>query len=136
MLYTQTYSRTSKHCMHVVHVKSSLLFSVFLSLQLVTGEANFSMDCTSLTIGGFTQPAVARPLIEMPANVEKGFSSQFLWYFPKPCYSKFETLEPVESDFTKALGMKYLCTYTLTGSQFQISAPNLYMCNLYFKMVP
>ena len=44
---------------------------------LVTGKANFSIDCTSLTVGGFTQPAVARPLIKLPSSVEKGFSSRF-----------------------------------------------------------
>ena len=58
---------------------------------------------TSLTIGGFTQPAVSRPIIELPSNIEKGLSSRFLWFFPKPCYCKFETLEPVDDDFTRAL---------------------------------
>ena len=66
------------------------------------------MENTSLTIGGFTQPAVARPIIELPSNVEKGLSSQFLWFFPKPCYCKFETLEPVDDDFTRALSK--MCT--------------------------
>lgn len=70
----------------------------------VSGEANFTMECTSLTIGGFTQPSIARPLIELPANAEKGLSSRFLWFFPKPCYSKFETLEPVKKSFTEDLG--------------------------------
>lgn len=36
---------------------------------------------SSLTIGGFTQPAVARPIIELPSNVEKGLSSRFLCFF-------------------------------------------------------
>ena len=74
----------------------------------VSGEANFSMENTSLTIGGFTQPAVARPIIELPSNIEKGLSSRFLWFFPKPCYCKFETLEPVDDDFTRALSK--MCT--------------------------
>ena len=62
------------------------------------------MDQTSLTIGGFTQPAVARPLIEMPANIEKGLSTRFLWVFPKPSYSKFSSLQPVNVQFTDSLG--------------------------------
>lgn len=39
------------------------------------------MENTSLTIGGFTQPAVARPIVELPSNVEKGLSSRFLCFF-------------------------------------------------------
>lgn len=62
------------------------------------------MEKTSLSIGGFTQPAVARSLIELPANIEKGLSTRFLWIFPQPCYAKFETLQPVDKDFTKSLG--------------------------------
>ena len=62
------------------------------------------METTSLTVGGFTQPVIARPLIELPSNVEKGLSSRFLWFFPKPCYSKFETLKPVNQSFTDAFG--------------------------------
>ena len=70
----------------------------------VTGEANFSMDRTSLTVGGFNQPAVARSLIELPGNAEKGLSQRFLWLFPRPVYGKFETLEPVRKDFTDKIG--------------------------------
>ena len=60
--------------------------------------------CDGLTVGGFTQPAVARSLIELPSNIEKGLSTRFLWIFPKPCYAKFESLEPVNEDFSSALG--------------------------------
>ena len=62
------------------------------------------MERTSLTVGGFTQPAVARSLIELPSNIEKGLSTRFLWIFPKPCYAKFESLEPVNKEFSSALG--------------------------------
>ena len=62
------------------------------------------MDRTSLTIGGFTQPAVARSLIELPANIEKGLSPRFLWIFPEPCYAKFATLQPYDQQFTQFLG--------------------------------
>ena len=70
----------------------------------VTGEANFSMSTTSLTVGGFNQPAVARSQIELQGNAEKGLSQRFLWLFPKPVYSKFEMLEPVEEEFLDKIG--------------------------------
>ena len=62
------------------------------------------MDLTSLTVGGFNQPAVARSLIELPGNAEKGLSQRFLWLYPKPVYGKFETLEPVREEFTEKIG--------------------------------
>ncbi len=40
--------------------------------MIVTGEANFTMATTSLVVGGFNQPSVARNLIELPGNTEKG----------------------------------------------------------------
>lgn len=73
--------------------------------MVVTGEANFSMAATNLTLGGFTQPAVARSMIELPANVEKGLSQRFIWTFPKPTYADFETLEPVDDSFSTSLGI-------------------------------
>jgi hypothetical protein len=57
------------------------------------------MPNTSLTLGGFNQPAVARSLIELPGNSEKGLSQRFLWIFPKPIYGQFATLEPVDVSF-------------------------------------
>ncbi len=75
-----------------------------LYLILVTGDANFCMDSTNLTLGGFTQPGVARSLIELPSNAEKGLSQRFLWIFPQPKYADFETLEPVDSIFCDKLG--------------------------------
>lgn len=71
----------------------------------VTGEANFSMATTSLTVGGFNQPAVARALIELPGNAEKGLSQRFLWLFPKPIYADFDTLEPADKTFTDKIGI-------------------------------
>lgn len=71
------------------------------------------MERTSLTIGGFTQPSVARDLIEMPANAEKGLSQRFLWFFPKLCYSKFRELEPVDEDFSDDVGEFKLYTVFL-----------------------
>lgn len=60
----------------------------------MSGEANFVMEQTNLTVGGFTQPS----------NIEKGLSTRFLWIFPKPCYAKFESLEPIDQEFSTALG--------------------------------
>ena len=71
----------------------------------VTGEANFSMDSTCLTVGGFSQPSVARVLIEQSGSAEIGLSQRILWLFPQPAYSRFSTLEAVDSNFTDVLGM-------------------------------
>ncbi len=76
--------------------------------MIVTGEANFTMATTSLVVGGFNQPSVARNLIELPGNAEKGLSQRFLWLFPKPVYSKFETLEPVDKELTEKIGIQLL----------------------------
>ena len=49
---------------------------------LVTGHANFHMERTALTVGGFTQPSVARTIIEQVTGAERGFSQRFLWICP------------------------------------------------------
>ena len=82
----------------------------YLSHYIVTGEANFTMASTNLTLGGFTQPAVARSMIELPANAEKGLSQRFIWTFPKPTYAEFETLEPVDPTFSSAVGKYIVCS--------------------------
>ena len=67
------------------------------------------MASTNLTLGGFTQPAVARSMIELSANAEKGLSQHFIWTFPKPTYAEFKTLEPVDPTFSSALGKYFVC---------------------------
>ena len=62
------------------------------------------MESTNLTIGGFSQPAVARSLIEQSGSSEIGLAQRILWIFPKPSYAKFSTLEAVEENFVDALG--------------------------------
>lgn len=62
------------------------------------------MKNTRLTIGGFTQPGVARNLIEMPANAAKGLSHRFIWLFPRPVYGNFDSLEEVQEDFNTRIG--------------------------------
>ena len=57
---------------------------LFLTI-LVSGEANFKIDRTGLTVGGFVQPGFARGLIEHPPNIEKGLCQRFLWILIQPC---------------------------------------------------
>jgi hypothetical protein len=61
------------------------------------------MECTGLTVGGFTQPSVARTLIEQHGSSEKGLCQRFLWVFPRPVFAKFTSLEPVHPEFTEAI---------------------------------
>lgn len=70
----------------------------------VTGEANFSMSRTNLTVGGFNQPAMTRSLIELPGNAEKGLSQRFLWMFPQPVNEDFQSLQEVDQEFVTKLG--------------------------------
>lgn len=70
----------------------------------VTGETNFTMPYTRLTVGAFTQPGLARSLIELPSNAEKGLSHQFLWVFPSPLFGKFSSLGEADKDFQRTMG--------------------------------
>lgn len=79
----------------------TIYFTVFIA---VSGESNFSMDHTGLTVGGFTQPSVARGLIEYPPNVEKGLCQRFLWLLPKPKPTFFANLEKVDESFSVSIG--------------------------------
>ena len=71
---------------------------------LVSGDANFSMQRTNLTVGGFNQPFVTRALFEQPGNIEKGLTQRFLWLFPKPVYALFDNLESIDDTFVDLLG--------------------------------
>ncbi len=81
--------------------------------HIVSGEANFMMSATRLTVGGFTQPGVARGLIEMPSNSEKGLSHRFIWIFPNPLYEKFAKLGEVPRDFVLKMS-KYMYVVTFS----------------------
>ena len=70
----------------------------------MTGDTNFAMPYTRLTVGGFTQPGVARSLIELPSNAEKGLSHRFLWLFPCPLFGKFSSLTQVDKSFQQKVG--------------------------------
>ena len=66
------------------------------------------MERTALTVGGFTQPGVAKGLIELPASSEKGLTQRFLWLFPKPSFAKFDMLEMIDETFSEHLGELYI----------------------------
>lgn len=80
------------------------------SRKTVTGDANFIMERTSLTVGGFTQPMVARQMIEQQGSTEKGLAQRFMWMFPQPLFAKFGNLEPVDEKFMESLGMYFIKT--------------------------
>ena len=73
--------------------------------QLHNGE-----HCTN----SFSQPPVARTLIEQSGSAEIGLSQRFLWWFP---HSRFHTLESVDTDFTECLGEKWLPMLTAAKSE-------------------
>ena len=62
------------------------------------------MAKTSLTVGGFSQPAVTRSLIEVPGNAERGLTQRILWLYPRPVYSSFSTLERIDKSFVDNIG--------------------------------
>ena len=64
-------------------------------------------------VGGFTQPSVARTLIEQQSSAERGFCQRFLWIFPKPVFGKFKSLEPVKPEFNESIGM-FLWLHVIT----------------------
>ena len=88
-----------------VYIGVHVDITIKLSNNPVSGEANFAMKHTGLTIGGFTQPSVARNLIENQSNVEKGLCQRFLWILPQPTTVSFEKLEQVDKSFFIAIGM-------------------------------
>ena len=59
----------------------------------VSGNANFNMPRTCLTLCGMTQPTTAFRLIVDKNNFSKGLASRFLWIFPRPVFSNFSSLQ-------------------------------------------
>ena len=90
-----------------MHYKTYRCLATVCVCDSVTGEANFTMPTTRLTIGGFNQPAIARALIELPRNAEKGLSQRVLWLFPKPVCTTMKELEPINLEFYDTLGKAY-----------------------------
>lgn len=84
--------------------KADIIVSKFVLLHyIVSGDANFHMKRTGLTVGGFTQPSVAKSLVESPQAIERGLVQRFLWIFPKPTYSKFAKLQTANQSFIEYL---------------------------------
>lgn len=69
------------------------------------------MEATRLIVGGFNQPAVARCLIELPGNAEKGLSQRFLWLFSKPVYANWCELKPINKKFYDTTGIHVYTSY-------------------------
>ena len=90
------YESLKKTCILVI-----IAFVFFSSFQ-VSGDANFSIQRTGMTIGGFIQPSVARALIEQQSNVEKGLCQRFLWIVPKPTI--VTQLQQVDARFVSVIG--------------------------------
>ena len=109
---------------------------------LVSGDANFAMKCTGLTLGGFIQPSVARALIEQLPNIEKGLCQRFLWIVPEPKVVPFDQLQKVNIGFTSAISKlkcihtiwpvifkgKCFCVFTLSYSHY--TCVNKLLCSL------
>ena len=50
------------------------------------------------------QPSVARSLIELQSNVEKGLCQRFLWLSPKATFVKFDQLQEIDESFSSTIG--------------------------------
>ena len=101
--------RRCKGCRNISFTSSNLVSKTILNtlcmlLCIVTGQANFSMERTSLVVGGFTQPTVARGIIEGQAGAQRGFSQRFLWIFPKPVFGHLETITGDDQEESKIMG--------------------------------
>ena len=73
----------------------------------MSGEANFEMKRTGLTLGGFIQPSISRNLLEQGANVEKGLCQRLLWFVPKPTPVPFNQLQKFNEDFSASIRNVY-----------------------------
>ena len=94
------------------------------------------MSTTSLTVGGFTQQGVARSLIEIPSNSEKGFSHRFLWLFPNPLYKKISTLGEVDKEFLQKISMQIcypIACAPIENMRTTIPYAFIFAANLYAK---
>ena len=97
------------------------------------------MEHTGLTVGGFTQPVVARTFIELQANIEKGLCQRFLWVVPKPVAIPLDELQQVDKEFSTAIGKKAaLCV--LVDASLHLTLRHDYnhtsfMCNVSTQLV-
>lgn len=64
---------------HVIQLNDkSFIQKISLASYTVTGDANFSIESASLTVGGFSPRSVARALIEQPGSTEIGLAQRIL----------------------------------------------------------
>lgn len=73
------------------------------------------MERTALMVGGFTQPSLAKRLIQFPASIEEVLHRGFLWLFPKSSFSMLESLETVDERFCCYLGEYKLSKGVVVG---------------------
>ncbi len=60
------------------------------------------------TVGGFTQPAVARGLIEHTSNIEKGLCQRFMLIAPCPTPTPFAKFGHIDPDFSASIGESFV----------------------------
>lgn len=82
------------------------------------------MPHTGITIGGFIQPNVARSLIELQANVEKGLCQRFLWLCPKASFVKFDQLQQIDDTFSTAVGTFQIVVLDFRSHSCCFSSPD------------
>ena len=85
-------------------IDDRLVITCAMYISVVSGDSNFSMGHTGLTVGGFTQPTVARNIVCNPGNSDKGLCQRFLWLLPKPKSVAFEELQKVDQGFCTSIG--------------------------------
>ena len=87
----------------------------------VSGEANFTIHHIGLTVGGFTQPSVARNILEHQANVEKGLCQRFLWSQSLPAqHLKICSVWTVTSPLPLVCINTYMHTYAVVTIRLKI----------------
>ena len=106
-------------CIATIIASSPGHSQVFQWMQLSVLAHTQGILSTQLTVGGFTQLGVARGLIEMPANSEKGFSHRFLWFFPNPLFEKFSNLGEVDREFVQKMNKFTLDVSSLPRTHVQ-----------------
>ena len=62
------------------------------------------MTSTMLTVGRFTQPAVARSMIEQPSNSERGF---LVASCANVLYGTFDDLGQVDEEFIRKISKSF-----------------------------
>ena len=71
------------------------------------------MPFTGLTLGGFLQPSVARSLIEVQANIDKGLCQRFLWLAPERIIADVDQLQKPNSNFVNTIGRYFIANINI-----------------------